>query len=138
MTHIKIIFIVHCAGINHFKPIEKVTVDEAKQVMNVNVTGPIYLTSLCIDCMKQLSTKPHIITVSAFAGVLGIPFNSVYAASKFAIEGYFESIREEVSVGDKIIRYVLKICLNLLNSYCLNAQMLSNLTIQGIRYDNIG
>ena len=98
-------FKVHCDNRNHFNLIEKVTVDEAKQVMDMNVTGPIYLTSLCIERMKQLSTKSHIIAVSAFSGMLGVPFNSVHAASKFAIEGYFESIREEVSAHHNI-RYM--------------------------------
>lgn len=78
--------------------------------MDVNIIGPIYLTSLCIERMKQLSAKSHIIAVSAFSGMLGVPFNSVHAASKFAIEGYFESIREELSAGDVNIRYVF-ICI---------------------------
>ncbi|XP_066917206.1 retinol dehydrogenase 8-like isoform X2 [Clytia hemisphaerica] len=39
----------------------------------------------------------HIVVVSSFSGIIGVPFNSIHSASKFAIEGYCESLRDEVA-----------------------------------------
>ena len=38
----------------------------------------------------------HIINISSFAGVLGLPFSGLYSASKFALEGVTESLRLEL------------------------------------------
>lgn len=88
--------LVHCTGKNHFKPIETVTITEAKSTIITNMTGLINLTGKCLQHMKQTGCG-HIIAVSAFSGILGIPFNSIYSASRFALEGYFESLRQELS-----------------------------------------
>ncbi|XP_057314941.1 retinol dehydrogenase 8-like [Hydractinia symbiolongicarpus] len=53
------------------------------------------LTSKVLPSMKNRQIG-HIVAVSAICGIIGFPFNSIYSASKFAVEGYCESLREEL------------------------------------------
>ena len=84
--------VVHCNSIDHFQSIERTTTSEARAVMDTNVSGVINVTSLCVPHMREASSG-HIIAISSFCG---IPFNSIYSASKCAVEGYCESIKEEL------------------------------------------
>ena len=63
--------------------------------MDINVNGFAYIVSKIIPSMKK-HVKGHIIAISSFAGILGIPFRSLLSASKFALEGYCEALYEEL------------------------------------------
>lgn len=91
-TEGKIDILVHCNSVDHFQAIERTTTNEARAVMETNVSGVINVTSLCVPHMKS-ALSGHIMAISSFCG---IPFNSIYSASKCAVEGYCESIREEL------------------------------------------
>ena len=77
-------------------PVEKI-----KAVLATNVYGPINLTKKVIETWKK-DTFGHIVMISCVAGLIGIPFNSVYSASKFALEGFTEAIVSEYK--DKNLR----------------------------------
>ncbi|XP_066917198.1 3-ketodihydrosphingosine reductase-like isoform X1 [Clytia hemisphaerica] len=94
--HGNIDILVHCTSVNHYEAIEKITTEKARAVMDINVTGIINVTSMCLPRMKE-NASGHIVVVSSFSGIIGVPFNSIHSASKFAIEGYCESLRDEVA-----------------------------------------
>ena len=75
---------------------ENTTVDELGKILNVNVLGAVRMIQRALPLMRaQKSGK--IILFSSINGLLGIPFQSAYTASKHALEGYAECLAMEVA-----------------------------------------
>ena len=68
--------------------------DKIRDMFSVNVYGPINLTKKLVKLWKE-NRSGHLIMISSVGGVVGIPFNSTFCASKFAIEGFSESLAIE-------------------------------------------
>lgn len=66
-----------------------------KQVMDVNFYGTIYCTYYALPYLKE--TSGRIVNISSLAGMLAIPFNASYVASKFAVNGFSDSLRMELT-----------------------------------------
>lgn len=65
-----------------------------KATLDVNVVGPISLTRLLLPHMLKKG-KGHFVVMSSAAGKAPAPGQAVYSASKFALNGYFHSLRSE-------------------------------------------
>ena len=91
------------AGMGIGGPLEFSTIEEARRQMDVNWLGMVRFLHFVLPVMrKQRSGK--IICVSSIGGLMGLPFQGLYSASKFAIEGYCEALRLEVrSFGIKVV-----------------------------------
>ena len=75
---------------------ENTTVDELDKLLNVNVLGTVRMIQRALPLMRaQKSGK--IILFSSINGLLGIPFQSAYTASKHALEGYAECLAMETA-----------------------------------------
>ncbi len=85
--------LINNAGISMRALFEEVDVNVLKTVMDVNFWGTVYCTKYAIP--ELLKTKGSIIGVSSIAGYKGLPGRSGYSASKFAMQGFLESIRIE-------------------------------------------
>ncbi|XP_049444460.1 retinol dehydrogenase 8 [Epinephelus fuscoguttatus] len=79
------------AGMGLIGPIECQSIDEMKTVMDTNFFGLVRLLKEILPDMKRRK-KGHIVVISSVMGIQGILFNDVYAASKFAVEGFCESL----------------------------------------------
>lgn len=88
--------LVNNAGTNQFGPAEDVPTSAVEDVFDVNVYGPHRLTRAVLPHMRERE-KGRIINVSSAVGLLSVPGQSVYSSSKFALEGYSDAIRPEVS-----------------------------------------
>lgn len=66
-----------------------------KQVMDVNFYGTVHCTYHALPYLKASSGR--IVNISSLGGVLAIPFNTSYVASKYAINGFSDSIRMELT-----------------------------------------
>ena len=66
--------------------------------MNTNFFGYVYPTRYALPHLKE--THGQIVVMSSYSGEIGICYRSGYCASKFAVTGFFESLR--MDVGDKI------------------------------------
>lgn len=67
-----------------------------KQVMDVNFNGAVYCTYYALPYLKQ--SKGRIVAVSSLGGKAALPYNTPYIASKFAMHGFFDSLRMEVKL----------------------------------------
>ena len=71
-----------------------------KKVVDVNLYGCVYPTRHALQYLKKENrgnkSKGHIVVFSSFSGEFGLPFRSSYCASKFAVSGFFESLRMEL------------------------------------------
>ncbi|MFF3573381.1 SDR family oxidoreductase [Nocardia jiangxiensis] len=83
------------AGMGLAGSIEDTTIDEAQLQFDTNFFGVHRVCRAALPSLRQRSTS-SIIVVGSIAGVFGIPFQGFYAASKFALEGYVESLRLEL------------------------------------------
>ncbi|NWR75584.1 RDH8 dehydrogenase, partial [Centropus unirufus] len=87
------------AGMGLIGPIECQSIDEMKTVMDTNFFGLVRLLKEILPDMKRRKSG-HIVIISSVMGIQGkvvlfglcILFNDVYAASKFAVEGFCESL----------------------------------------------
>jgi short-subunit dehydrogenase len=66
-----------------------------KQVIEVNFYGTVYCTYYALPFLKE--TSGRIVNVSSLGGMLAIPFNTSYVASKFAMIGFSDSLRMELT-----------------------------------------
>ncbi|XP_071963109.1 retinol dehydrogenase 8-like [Antedon mediterranea] len=87
----KIDIIVNNAGIGNFGVLEKTSMDTIRLVFETNFLGTVALTRAVVPYMKKQSSG-CIINMSSQAGFMGYPFNDAYCGSKFAIEGFSESL----------------------------------------------
>lgn len=85
--------LVNNAGISMRSLFEDVELSVLKEVMDVNFWGTVYCTKYALP--EILKTKGSIIGVSSVAGYKGLPGRSGYSASKFAMQGFLESLRIE-------------------------------------------
>ncbi|XP_072176897.1 retinol dehydrogenase 8-like [Diadema setosum] len=90
-THGRIDILLNIAGIATFGLPERVSRARIERIFNVNTIGTIRLTQTVLPHMKQKKAG-KIIAVSSVAGKQGIPYGGIYCASKFALEGFFESL----------------------------------------------
>ncbi|KAF9611684.1 hypothetical protein IFM89_034867 [Coptis chinensis] len=72
-----------------------VTEESLKATFEVNVLGTITLTRLLTPCMLRRG-KGHFVVMSSAAGKTPAPGQAVYSASKYALNGYFHSLRSEL------------------------------------------
>jgi NAD(P)-dependent dehydrogenase (short-subunit alcohol dehydrogenase family) len=74
---------------------EELTVAQVEQQLTTGLVGPMNVTRAVLPVMrKQRSGK--VVSISSTAGIVGQEFCSAYAASKFGLEGWMESLRFEI------------------------------------------
>src|SRR5207253_5338437 len=85
--------LVNNAGVAIVKPFGEITPIEWEQVLGVNVTAPFLLTQHLAPNMPPGSSIVNILSIAAKTG---FPNWSAYCMSKFALEGFSQSVREEL------------------------------------------
>jgi len=89
-------FLINNAGISQRSTAEETDIEVDRKIMEVNFFGAVALTKLVLPEMLS-NQKGHITVVSSIVGKFGFPLRTAYSASKHALQGYFESLRAEVS-----------------------------------------
>src|SRR5215204_3797991 len=74
---------------------EELTPEQMGRQLTTNVVGPMNVTRAVLPVMRK-QRSGHVVTISSTAGIVGQEFCSAYAASKFGLEGWMESLRFEV------------------------------------------
>ena len=87
--------LVHFAGLGLRGFFEDLSLDEIRQVYEVNVFGVMALTQAVLPHMRRMRAGRIVITSSA-GGRMGAMSISGYASSKFAVEGFAECLSQEV------------------------------------------
>ncbi len=82
------------AGISMRALFEEMDLEVFEKVMDTNFWGTIYATKYCLP--EILKNKGSIIGISSINGYRGTPARTAYTASKYAMNGFFESLRTEV------------------------------------------
>jgi short-subunit dehydrogenase len=90
----KIDVLINNAGMGLGGPIEAFTEEEAYLQMNSNFMGTYRLCKAVLPVMRKRKNG-LIINISSIGGLMGLPFQGFYSASKFAVEGFSEALRFE-------------------------------------------
>ena len=93
--HGKIDVLINNAGLAMISALEEAPSANIDKVMNTNFGGVVRMIQAVLPHMRR-QTSGKIINVSSIAGLMGLPYRSIYSASKFAVEGLTESLRTEV------------------------------------------
>jgi short-subunit dehydrogenase len=98
----KIDVLINNAGSGVTGPLYAMPVEYAKKQFDVNFFGVVRVSSAVLPGMIE-KKQGLVINIGSLAGLLGLPYQGLYAASKFAIEGYSESLRMELqNTGIKV------------------------------------
>ncbi|XP_075631227.1 17-beta-hydroxysteroid dehydrogenase type 1 isoform X2 [Balearica regulorum gibbericeps] len=106
------------AGVGLMGPLETCSDQAMKTVFDVNLFGAVRTIQAFLPAMKRRRAG-RIIVSSSIGGLQGLPFNSVYCASKFAVEGLCESLA--------IVLQPFNIHLTLVECGPVNTSFLANL-----------
>lgn len=90
--------VVTCAGWGLAGPIETTPMDEAAAQMETNFFGTVRTVVAALPSLREHSGR--IIVLSSIGGLIGLPFQGYYSASKFALEGWAEALAWEVKPFD--------------------------------------
>ena len=74
---------------------EELTTEQMEQQLSTSLVGPMNVTRAVLPVMRK-QRSGLIITISSTAGLIGFEFGTAYAASKFGLEGWMQSLQAEV------------------------------------------
>jgi NAD(P)-dependent dehydrogenase (short-subunit alcohol dehydrogenase family) len=103
MSDIDVVF--NNAGYGLLGPLESITDEQLKRQLDTNLLGVIRVTQAFITHFREMQ-KGLFITTTSIGGLITFPFSSVYHATKWALEGWSESMAFElkkIGVGIKTV-----------------------------------
>jgi len=87
--------VVNNAGYGVSAAIEELTEEQARRQVEVNVFGALWVTQAALPIMRKQGSG-WIVQVSSIGGLAAFPLTGIYHASKWALEGFSETLRQEV------------------------------------------
>jgi NAD(P)-dependent dehydrogenase (short-subunit alcohol dehydrogenase family) len=87
--------VINNAGYGQFGAIEELSEKDARDQIETNVFGALWVTQAALPIMREQHSG-HILQVSSIGGVTSFPGVGMYHASKWALEGFSESLAQEV------------------------------------------
>jgi NAD(P)-dependent dehydrogenase (short-subunit alcohol dehydrogenase family) len=91
----RIDIVVNSAGIGIAGAIEETSIEEARMQLEVNFFGVLRVCRAVLPVMRERGSG-YIVNIGSIGGLIALPYQGLYSASKFALEGLSESLRVEV------------------------------------------
>jgi NAD(P)-dependent dehydrogenase (short-subunit alcohol dehydrogenase family) len=88
--------VINNAGYGQFGAVEEISEQEARDQIETNVFGALWVTQAALPIMRAQKSG-HIIQISSIGGVNAFPNIGLYHASKWALEGFSQSLALEVA-----------------------------------------
>lgn len=85
--------LINSAGVMHFNSFMNIREDEIDEMYLTNVKGTFMMIQYVLPLMPD---GGHVINISSIRGITGAPTKAAYAASKFAVQGLTDSLRQEL------------------------------------------
>ncbi len=95
-AHGGINLIFNNAGVSVTDTAEHMSYEDFEWLMNINFWGVVHGTRAFLPFLQQ-ADEAHIVNTSSIFGILAFPSQSAYNASKFAVRGYTEALRQELA-----------------------------------------
>ena len=97
--------LINCAGVQNFGFFADETSTDTVRLFNVNTVAPIAMTHAVLPHMLK-NGKGQIVNVGSIFGSIGFPCFATYSASKFALRGFSEALRRELTGSGVGVTYV--------------------------------
>jgi len=98
--------LVNNAGIGLFEPVETMSPEDFRAVIETNLAGVFYCCHAAIPLMKQRGGG-YIFNISSLAGTNAHPRMAAYNASKFGLNGFSEALMQEVRQDNIKVSYIM-------------------------------
>jgi short-subunit dehydrogenase len=100
-SHGRVHLLINNAGVALGGRIEEVSPQDIAWLFNINFWGMVYGIKCFLPVLKQ-QPEAHIVNLSSVFGLLAPPGQAAYAASKFAVRGFTDSLRQELAATSAI------------------------------------
>lgn len=94
--HPPVDILVNCAGSGRYGPLAEHSAEDIDRLLDVNVRAPIALTKAVLPGMRQRG-RGRVVNVASIAGLLGVPNESVYSATKGALAVFSRALDAELA-----------------------------------------
>lgn len=94
--HGRVNLLINNAGVTLVSTAEGVEYGDFEWIMNINFWGVVYGTKSFLPYLRE-ADEAHIVNVSSLFGLMSVPLQSTYNASKFAVRGFTESLKMELA-----------------------------------------
>jgi short-subunit dehydrogenase len=88
--------VINNAGVTVVATVEDNRYEDIDWLMNINFWGVVHGTKAFLPLLRA-SSQGHLVNISSVFGMIGVPTQSAYNAAKFAVRGYTESLRHEMT-----------------------------------------
>ncbi len=88
--------VINNAGVALSETVEDTAYEDFEWVMNINFWGVVYGSKAFLPYLKQ-SNEAYVVNISSIFGLIGVPTQAAYNASKFAVRGFTEAFRQELA-----------------------------------------
>jgi len=95
--HGKVNLIFNNAGVALSGTVDSLSLEDYEWVMNINFWGVVYGTKAFLPYLEK-SGEGHVVNISSVFGLTSQPLMSGYNASKFAVRGFTESLRQDLEI----------------------------------------
>jgi short-subunit dehydrogenase len=102
-AHPALNILVNNAGVALLGQFEEIDQAQMDWLFDINFWGVVHGTRAFLPHLKTLA-EAHIVNVSSIFGIIAPPGQSAYAAAKFAVRGFSESVRHELAVAGSPVR----------------------------------
>lgn len=85
--------VMNIAGIAIWGAIERLSHDDWRRMVDVNLMGPIHVIECFVPAMISAGRGGHLVNISSAAGLFGLPWHAAYSATKFGVRGISEVLR---------------------------------------------
>ena len=93
----RIDLLVNNAGVTTFGPFDAVSDAELRRVVDINLWGVLHGCRAFLPALRE-APRAHVVNVASEAGLQGMPWQSIYCATKFAVRGFSASLRAELAL----------------------------------------
>lgn len=95
--HGKVNLIFNNAGVAHGATIEATSYEDFEWIMGINFWGVVYGTKAFLPYLRAAG-EGHVINISSLFGIVAVPTQGTYNATKFAVRGFTEALRQELDI----------------------------------------
>lgn len=95
--HGQVNFVFNNAGVALSGTVDTLSIEDYEWVMNINFWGVVYGTKAFLPYLEK-SGEGHVVNISSVFGITSQPLMSGYNASKFAVRGFTESLRQDLEI----------------------------------------
>lgn len=94
-AHGRVHILINNAGVSVTSTVESHDLDDFEWLVGINFWGVVYGCKFFLPHLKR-QDEAHIVNLSSMFGLIGLPTQSAYCATKFAVRGFSESLRAEL------------------------------------------